>query len=187
LSAPRIAGSALAVAGVGVAALGRSGDAHLWLLTAVALAGFGVAGQQAANGHLQRITGDPFVAALVSFTVGTVALTAIVAVLATTGVVHGPDWPGNPVLYTGGFGGATYIALSAAVVARLGVLRLTLAAVAGQLVGSVLLDAFAPTGARLDARTLAATGLALVAVGVAGRQTTGPVYFSPGPRPGSSG
>jgi transporter family-2 protein len=169
LSTPRLLGAVLAVAAVGVASAGSSGDVQPLLLLVVALSGFAIACQQAANGHLQRISGDPFAAALVSFTVGTLALVAVVLGQYVVSPPATPEWPGNPVLYLGGFGGATYIAISAAVVARLGVLRLTLASVAGQLAGAVLLDAVVPVGARLEAGTLLAAVLTLVAVAVAGR------------------
>jgi transporter family-2 protein len=165
LTLPRLAGSALAVAGLLVGALGRAGEVRPVLLAVVAVAGFCTAVQQAANGHLQRHSGEVLVAASVSFLVGTTALAIAVAV---TRPDIGP-WPGNPGLYAGGLGGAAYIALGAFTVARIGVLRLTLGSVAGQLVAGVLLDAFVPTAAGLSAASVAAAALTVAAVLVANR------------------
>ena len=165
LTAPRLAGSALAVAGLLVGTVGRTGEVRPLLLAVVGAAGFCTALQQAANGHLQRHSGEVLVAASVSFLVGTAALA--LAVVATA-----PDlgpWPGNPGLYVGGLGGAAYIALGAFTVARIGVLRLTLGTVAGQLVGGVLLDAFAPTAAGLAPASVAAAVFTVAAVLVANR------------------
>jgi transporter family-2 protein len=165
LTGPRVAGAALAVSGLLVGTLGQHGDVRPWLLLVVGVAGFASAGQQAANGHLQRASGEALVAASVSFLVGTAALA--VAVLATHPAA--PHWPGNPGLYAGGLGGATYIALGAYAVPRLGVLRLTLGTVAGQLVGGVLLDAVVPTGSGLAPASVAAALCTVAAVVVASR------------------
>jgi transporter family-2 protein len=162
---PRVLGSALAIAGLLVGTAGQRGEVRPLLLGVVGFAGFCTALQQAANGHLQRRSGEALVAASVSFLVGTAALALAVGVSRP-----GPlDWPGNPGLYLGGLGGATYIALGAYTVPRIGVLRLTLGTVAGQLVGGVLLDAFVPTAAGLTAASVAAAAFAVAAVLVASR------------------
>jgi bacterial/archaeal transporter family-2 protein len=60
-----------------------------------------------------------------------------------------------------------FIGAAAAIVPITGVLLLGLGAVAGQLVGAVLLDLFLPTGGdQLTATTLIGTALTLVAVAV---------------------
>jgi transporter family-2 protein len=162
---PRLLGSLLAIAGLLVGTVGQTGEVRPLLLAVVGLAGFGTAVQQAANGHLQRASGEALVAASVSFLVGTCAL--VVAVLASRPA--GLDWPGNPGLYLGGLGGAAYIALGAYTVPRIGVLRLTLGTVAGQLVGGVLLDAFVPTAAGLSFASVVAAACTVVAMLVANR------------------
>jgi transporter family-2 protein len=165
LTVPRLLGSAIAVGGLLVGTLGRSGEVRPLLLALVGAAGFATAVQQAANGHLNRHTGEALVAASVSFLVGTAALA--LAVLGTR-----PDlgeWPGNPGLYLGGLGGAAYIALGALSVGRLGVLRLTLGTVAGQLAFGVVLDAVAPTGGGLRGASVVAAACTLLAVVVASR------------------
>jgi transporter family-2 protein len=170
LTVPRVAGAALAVAGLLVGTIGRHGSARPWLLVLVGAAGFASAAQQAANGRLQRASGEALVAASISFLVGTAALAALVAVLAATGGLRAPHWPPPSGLYLGGLGGAAYIALGAYTVPRLGVLHLTLGTVAGQLVAGVLLDAVAPTaGHRADAAGVAAALCTLAAVLVASR------------------
>ena len=166
----RLGGAAIAVVALVVAASGRTGELRLGLLAVIALAGAGVAAQQAANGYLQQRSGEALVAAAVSFAVGTAALAVAVAAVAVTRGVD-PDWPAVTTgLYLGGLCGASYITLSAAAVGRLGVLRLTLGTVAGQLLGAVALDVIRPAAEGLRATTAVAAALALVAVFVGGRQ-----------------
>ena len=165
LTPPRLLGSALAVAGLLVGTIGRTGTVRPLLLALVGFAGFCTALQQAANGHLQRHSGEVLVAASVSFLVGTTALALVVAATAR----DLGAWPGNPGLYAGGLGGAAYIALGAFTVARIGVLRLTLGTVAGQLVGGVLLDALVPTQAGLAPASVVAAAFTVAAVLVANR------------------
>ena len=170
LTAWRFGGALIAVTALVVAAVGRTGDLRVGLLLVIALAGAGVAAQQAANGHLQRASGEALIAAVVSFAVGTLALAAATSAV---GAARGldPDWPAAATgLYLGGLCGAAYITLSASAVGRLGVLRLTLGTVAGQLLGAVALDVGRPVGDGLRPTTVVAAGLALVAVFVGGRQ-----------------
>ncbi|HVE97640.1 MAG TPA: DMT family transporter [Mycobacteriales bacterium] len=169
MTTPRVAGALLAIMALAVGAAGEGGRLQIGLFALIAVAGAGVAAQQAANGQLQRLTGEPLLAALVSFTVGTVALAVGVLVLAAAGDLHVGEWPAEIGLYLGGLCGAAYITLSAAAVSRLGVLRLTLASVAGQLLGAVLLDLLRPTGGGLRAATVVATAMTLAAVAVSGR------------------
>lgn len=165
LTRPRVGGAALAVAGLLVGTVGRHGDVRPALLALVGVAGFASAAQQAANGQLQRHTGEALVAACVSFFAGTTALTLAVAALAATGHLPSLHWPAAPGLYLGGLGGAAYISLGAYAVPRLGVLRVTLGTVAGQLAGGVLLDALTPaTRHGPDAASVAAALVTLAAV-----------------------
>jgi transporter family-2 protein len=165
VTGPRLAGSVVAVAGLAVGTLGQDGEVRPLLLAAVGVAGFCTALQQAANGHLQRHSGEALVAASVSFLVGTAALLSVV--LATRPALGG--WPSSLGLYAGGLGGAAYIALGAYTVPRIGVLRLTLGTVAGQLVGGVLLDAVVPTPAGLAVASVVAAAFTVAAVLVANR------------------
>ena len=168
LTRNRVLGATIAVGAVVISALGQaSGDARPALFAAVAAAGVGVSVQQAVNGRVQQATGESTVAALVSFLVGTSALAVLVL---ATGALDGIDWPSSPVLYLGGLGGASYILFSAATVAVLGVLRLALATIAGQMVFSVAVDAAAPAhDGGLRAATVVGALLTLVAIAVASR------------------
>jgi len=170
-SPARVLGTVLAVGAAVIAAVGQPSGAggHVGLLAVIVVAGAGVAVQQAANGNLQRVTGEATVAALVSFLVGTLGLAVLAALVAATGgfpVLHwgvGPWW-----IYLGGLAGAIFITLAAAIVGLLGVLRLSLATIAGQLLGALGFDAFAPSaGATLAWATVAAVVLTFVAIVVA--------------------
>jgi transporter family-2 protein len=163
----RVGGAALAV---GAVALGVVGDRHAAvrpaLFAALFLAGAASAAQQAANGQVRRVADSTAVASLVSFAGGTIAL--VVASL-VRGDLSGVDWPTTWWLYVGGLLGAVYIALAAVAVGEVGVLRLSLATVAGQLVAAVFLDIVWPApGITLRLQTVVGAILTLVAVGVTG-------------------
>ena len=177
----RVAGSLVALAALAVGAVGHvGGGASPALYVALAIAGVLVAGQQAVNGRLREATNSAPLAATVSFVGGTVLLAAAVGVAALAGTVGHLDWPSAWWLYLGGAGGATYIVLGAATVARLGVLRLTLASVAGQLAGSVVLDVAAPApGETLAARTVVSVVLTFLAVALAGRNSSASESVAP--------
>ncbi len=170
LTWPRVLGAVLtlgAVAGSLSGGLGQGGGS-LWLLVLPLAGGAAVAVQQAINGRVNAASGSAMTATLVNFAVGTTALVAgwLVSLIVRGGPV---GFPGNPVLYLGGVVGIVFIALASFVVRWTGVLLLGLSAIAGQLVGSVLLDLFLPThGGHPGAATLIGTGVALVAVVLAG-------------------
>jgi transporter family-2 protein len=167
----RFFGAALAVVAVSVGALGQHGMFRPALLALVGIAGVASAGQQAANGQLRRAADDARVAALVSFAVGTATLFAVAGALAAIGHLPSIHRPPNPVLYIGGLLGVVYIVIAAALVERLGVLRLTLGTVSGQVVGALLIDAIAPApGLRLTVAVVAGALLTLVAVAVTVRR-----------------
>lgn len=164
----RIAGAVLTIAAVGLAVADRLGTpAALWIAVIPLLAGITVAWQQAVNGRVNTVTGNPLAATLVNFTVGTALLLTVAAVEVALRGLPGP-LPGNPVLYLGGPLGIVFIATAVAVVRLTGVLLLGLGTIAGQLVGALLLDVFVPVaGQQLTATTVAGTALTLVAVAVA--------------------
>jgi bacterial/archaeal transporter family-2 protein len=163
----RLMGAVLAVAAVG---LGVLGDSHAVvrpaLFGALFLAGAASAFQQAANGQVRRVADSTAVASLVSFTGGTLAL---VVTSSVRGDLSGVAWPGEWWLYIGGALGAIYIALAATAVGEVGVLRLSLATVAGQLVAAVVLDVAWPApGIHLRVQTVVGALLTLAAVAVTG-------------------
>ncbi|WP_307832222.1 DMT family transporter [Prauserella cavernicola] len=177
---PRVAGALLTVLAVGGSLVGEFGagsdPSRLWLLVLPCAAGAGMAVQQAFNGHVGAVSGSALAATLINFTAGTVMLVlAWIVSLLSRGGPQG--WPTNPVLYLGGLVGIVFIATASVVVTWIGVLLLGLSSVAGQLIGSVVLDTFLPAGAtQLTAATVIGCAVALVAIviaGMGGRRPTG--------------
>jgi transporter family-2 protein len=170
----RVTGAILAVVAVMLAVADRLGaPSASWLALLPVLAGMGAAWQLAVNGRVgaaARHDGPALVgmlpAALVNFTAGTLALALATTIdIATRGPPQ--PLPALPWLYVGGALGALFAATAALIVSTTGVLLLGLGAVAGQLVGAVLLDAFLPaTEHPLTLTTLIGTALTLVAVTV---------------------
>lgn len=172
VTAPRILGAVLALAAVVLAMSDRLGTPRaLWLVVLPALAGVGIAWQQAVTGQVgtaARTEGHPLAgmlpAALVNFVVGTLALGLVTVVdLAIRGL---PDpLPAQPWLYLGGPLGVLFISVAATIVPLTGVLLLGLGTVAGQLIGALLLDLFLPAGSgHLTPATLIGTVTTLLAV-----------------------
>jgi transporter family-2 protein len=175
LTRARVAGAVLCLVAVALAALGRDArQVDPLLLTAVGVVGLLIALQQALNGRVRRATGDATVTTLVNFLVGTAALGAgYLLVAAVRGVTAG-QWPGLDrwYLYLGGPIGAALVATAAVVVRRLGVLRLGLAVIAGQLAGALLVDVLVPAeGSHVAVPTVAGAALTFVAVAVSGLGT----------------
>jgi transporter family-2 protein len=172
LTVTRIAGAALAVAGVMLAVSGQlRADVSWWLLVAPFLAGLGVGFQQAANGQVRAVTGSALAATFGNFLVGTTLLT--IALLIHLLVAPWPaHFPSNPLLYLGGVVGVLFIGTQVLVVRTVGVLVLGLAILSGQLAAAVLYDlilpipghVFAVTGALGAAITLIAVVIAVIPV-----------------------
>lgn len=172
LTWPRVAGAVLCLLAVGLGAQGRDArDAEPWLLVLVVVAGLLIAVQQALNGRIRRTTGHAGVATLVNFVVGTVALAVGVALAFAVRGLPDVAWPGPDrwYLYLGGPLGAIFVAVAAVVVRRLGVLRLGLAVIAGQLLGALVVDVVVPaTDTGIAVPTIVGAALTLVAVAVSG-------------------
>ena len=143
LDVPRFIGTAVGIIGVVLANAEGSGTFSLPIAAGLFLVGGAVPVGAAANGRLKASFGSARKAALVNFSVGL----ALVAVLTTA--LRG--WP--PVALqgdipwwdlTGGVLGAFWLAGSAALVGRTGVLRLFLTVTAGQLAASVVMDLAVP-------------------------------------------
>jgi transporter family-2 protein len=168
VTAQRLSGAVLMLVAVLVTmsgGLGASGP-QTWLLVLPLVGGVAVAVQQAINGRVGVAAQNPLTATLVNFSVGTTAL--LLGWLVSLVLRGGPgDFPASPVLYLGGLVGVAFIAIAALVVRWIGVLVLGLATIAGQLVGSLLLDLLLPTQAVVvTTATVLGVGLALVAIGV---------------------
>ncbi|MEQ4207651.1 DMT family transporter [Actinopolymorpha sp. B9G3] len=175
----RVLGASLALGAVALAVSDEVRTPALLLLAvAPALAGVGTAWQQAVNGRVSAtatvdgngVTGA-LVAALINFTVGTAALGIAAGVdIILRGLPS--EWPAAPQLYLGGLCGVAFITGAAFIVRFTGVLLLGLGAVAGQLVGALVLDGLIPAGdAHLTTVTLIGTLLTLVAVMIAALPT----------------
>ena len=101
------------------------------------------------NGRLGQMVSNPLLAALISFTGGTIALTLIL--LATT-----PGFPAlprdltwtdiPPYLFTGGLLGAVFVTSVLMLVPRIGAANVLAAAIVGQLLMSVLVDHYGILG-----------------------------------------
>jgi transporter family-2 protein len=168
ITLPRVAGVLLAVTATALSALGARGDPDVLLLALALAAGLGLSLQAAANGQLARATGEPWAASLVNVAVGFAALGAVAVVTLATSSLD--DTPGNPLLYAGGLLGAFVVVVGATAVATLGVLRLGLAMVAGQMAGALIVDLIAPApGEAVTAVTVVGVVLTMVAVVVSGR------------------
>jgi transporter family-2 protein len=165
LTPPRLVGAALCLLAIVVSVSEGLRNASPALLLLVLLAGSLISVQQAVNGRV-RLATDATVATLQNFVVGTLLLLLLLAVRGLAGDVRADAWPGwaHWWLYLGGPIGATFVAVAAVVVRRLGVLRLGLAVTAGQVIGGVLLD----VGRGVAATTLAGAALTLVAVALSG-------------------
>jgi transporter family-2 protein len=177
VTATRAAGALLATVAVVVAVepWSDTGAVAAWALGLAVLAGVLVSGQQAVNGRVSVASGSPLAAAWINFAVGTLALG--VAAAFRTGSQGSLPWD-QWWLLLGGPIGALYVVVTAAIVRILGVLMLSLTLIAGQLVGAVALDAFAPSGRDLTTATYVGAVLTLLAVVLAssrgsGRATTG--------------
>lgn len=133
----------------------------------VLVSGTTVALQAPTNAVLSRTFGSPVIAALISFTVGTIALAAVA--LATYRVR--PDWTavqGLPAwAWFGGLYGAFFVAVAAVAVPRIGVASTLILLIAGQLVMAAAVDHFGALGvAKQPLTALRLLGLALVGAGV---------------------
>ncbi len=153
--------------------LGGVPDPARAMLPALAplVAGFLLGFQQAMNGAAGRAAGSPIVATLVSFLVGAIVLSLAWAVR-TLITGEGPaPLPGEWWLYLGGLLGVVFIALSAVLVERIGLLLLAMSSIAGQLVGSLAVDLVVPTaGGGLSPWSVVGAVLTLLAILIAARR-----------------
>jgi transporter family-2 protein len=116
------------------------------LLLAALLVGMALPLQSGINAQLRLSLGQPLLAALVSFGVGTVALALLTLALRLT-VPAASQLGGIPLWqWTGGLIGAIYIFSAVLLAPRLGATTLVGAMVAGQMLGSLLYDQFGVVG-----------------------------------------
>jgi transporter family-2 protein len=164
----RFTGVALVIAAVAIGAVGERGASLRPLLFALLFAaGAASAVQQGANGQLRTAANDVMVPLVMNFACGTLALTVVVLV---TGEFSIHSWPHTPWLYLGGPLGVIYIFIGATTVRSLGVLRFVLAAVAGQLIAAVVIDAAWPEpGTTLRLATVIGAVVTVIGIWLSGR------------------
>ncbi|MBP3037069.1 DMT family transporter [Arthrobacter sp. zg-ZUI100] len=172
LTVMRVVGAVLTIAAVAWAVSpklsGTSDVSELLLPVLLPLtAGMLMSFQQAMNGTTGMHYGTPITSTLVNFIAGTVVLALVWGVkLAVSG--FGQPLPGEWYLYLGGPLGCIFIGVGALLVRSLGVLLTSLGMIAGQLIGSLVLDIVLPApGSVVVAATVLGTGLTLVAIVVA--------------------
>lgn len=171
----RLVSAILATAGVAIAALGDVGGHKVSAVIVVALvavvATIGAAStlQAALNGRLRAVSQDTFVATLINFMVGLLALS--VAWLAihlpdgARGISAPPSPLENPWIWSGGILGLIFVAITAELVKTVGVLVLGLTNVFGQIMGALLLDVFFPlSGAGISVGLIIGCVVTVVAV-----------------------
>lgn len=123
----------------GVHASSCAADRMLILVAVAFLIGVMLPVQAGVNAQLRTQLGNPLLAALASFAVGTVAL-ALVA-LVTRARFSGTPFTAIPwYQWTGGLLGAFYIAAAVVLAPRLGAAALIATVVAGQMIASLVLD-----------------------------------------------
>lgn len=154
-------------------ALGSVGDDLFWLLLVLLpfTAGLGQSAQQALNGRQSAAYRSPIPGTLFNFVVGTATLLLVWVIV----VPFSADLSFSQVQlsttwwhYLGGLLGIIFIALGALLVAQVGVLLTAMGMIAGQLLGSLMLDLVVPTaGSVVTYATVAGTALTLLAVVVA--------------------
>lgn len=136
----------------------------LFPILAVLIAGIGVALQPPTNAALAKASGSVWLAALISFAVGTAALLIVWLFDRTplSAARSAPWWA-----WAGGFYGAAFVAALAFVTPRLGLAVTLTAAIASQLVTAMLIDRFGLLGLPQQPITpTRAIGVALVIIGV---------------------
>jgi transporter family-2 protein len=172
ITAVRIMGSVLTIVAVAWAVSPRFGDAAdvgllLLPLMLPLAAGFLMSFQQAMNGTATLHYGTPIAATLVNFVAGGILLWTVWGIkVAVAGA--GNPLPGEWWYYLGGPIGCIFIGLAAVLVRGLGVLVTGLGMIAGQLVGSLILDLVVPApGSVVALPTILGTILTLAAILVA--------------------
>jgi len=132
----------------------------------VFIAGAMVAIQAPTNAMLAKAGGSPILAALISFTVGTVALLAVW--LATPNRPSASDFGGLPwYAWIGGVYGAIFVAVAAYAAPKIGVASLITIGIAGQIAMALWLDHVGAMGLTKEPINLGrVVGGALVIAGV---------------------
>lgn len=162
----RLLGTLLAIVAVGISVLGNASGGVLALAAVPVIVGALISAQTMMNGLLRAGAESAITATFVSFAAGTAAL-LVVTLIAVTLNGWPIGWPSEPWYYVGGALGTMFIALAAVLVRTVGVLLLSMANVAGQMIGAVLIDVGLPFNDGLTPSMLMGALVALGAVIIA--------------------
>jgi transporter family-2 protein len=174
----RLLAGLTAVMGLAVAVLSGSSGLSADLGTVIGIGmllfvgGIAIGGQQAGNGKVTSIAGDPVVAGLTSAAGGTAGISLLLGVVAASGTLGDvalPDLLDHWYLYLGGPLGAAITVGAAWAVRHLGTFALTLAVVGGQMVTALVIDLFTSAGLHWST-VVAAAMIAGATVMVVGRR-----------------
>jgi len=138
-----------------------------WLMAIALVIGAGLSVQVGLNSQVRHYLGDPALAALGNFLVGTVAILIYLLLMRA-------NWPSTgllrsvpPVNWLGGLFGAAYVAASALLAPRLGSAPLLALLIGGQLLMSLVLDHYGWVGfATHEINLWRVAGAVLLVVGV---------------------
>jgi len=168
ISKSRMLASGLAVIGVVVAVSDRFGEATFnpVLLGLSFLVGALVSLQHALNGHVGRVSENLLAATFINFFFGTLFLVILIVVQSFTGGLNFVLPEGEPWWsLTGGFIGVTFIISAVYIISILGSVRFIMGNVAGQIMGSLVLDILMPTrGTSITFSLILGLFISLVAV-----------------------
>lgn len=171
----RVLAAAFAVVGVVISVSDRFGEVQFVIapLIAAFLIGGAVSFQHAINGHVGATASNPVSAAVVNFIFGTSLLLLIFSVqLFSDHATLQPLPVGTWWIYGGGAIGVAFIASATWAIRKLGALRFVMGSVAGQLLGSLIIDLLAPTqGTKVSMNLVVGLGVTLVAVILANRKS----------------
>jgi transporter family-2 protein len=131
------------------------------------LAGATLPTQAAVNNRMAMAVGNPIIAALISFIVGTLSLLVYIFATGTptTGLLAVRSAP--PIAWIGGLIGAFFVASTVALVPRLGVAMTFSLVIAGQMVVTLIIDHFGLLGVPVrEVSVLRVVGMMLIIAGV---------------------
>lgn len=131
------------------------------------LAGATLPTQAAVNNRMAMTVGNPIIAALISFIVGTLSLLVYIFATGTpmAGLLAVRSAP--PIAWIGGLIGAFFVASTVALVPRLGVAMTFSLVIAGQMVVTLVIDHFGLLGVPVrEVSVLRVVGMILIIAGV---------------------
>jgi transporter family-2 protein len=149
VTAIRLASALVAIAAVAVAQLGRPvGHIAIGMLAFVLVLGLCRPIQVALNGRITAAAANVGSASLVNALLGTGTLVVAFAAFRLTGHLRFGAWPSGWWLYLGGLLALIVTGANMVTVQSIGVLRTGLSALAGQIIGGLVLDALVPGAVR---------------------------------------